>query len=668
MKLVRSIAAFIVCVALSSGAMAASTINNLPPIVPFPLLDPGNPYGSVENLWITNGNGAGTDYRITPTQLGYILQSIVPPSAPFVYEMWWNTGVTPTALEAYDGVQWQVMGTLDTVNHAWNITANTLALGGATLGSNTLAVNGTSAFQGVTATTLSLTGALTSTSTIATTGTITSPVYTAIGNMLISAPSGSITLMPGAVGAPQVSVGLNVSGGLGQFAIANNNTAAGTIASSLLETGTANSYLNLEVFETGHTASIITGPGVTGGLTILTNSGPIDIQPEYNTAPQMLIDTNVSGGLGQVQVYNNNVAGGTEAGFALRTGSTNSILELLLNETGHIASFGTGAGVTGGLAIYTEAGPISIYSTSNSAPQVIVNASANGNSGELAVNNDNAAAGTSASLLLETGTPNSYLIATVLNATAASIVSGAGNPDGLTIITEAGPIVLQPSATMTSPQVEVLTNSNGALGELYVNNPNTGGGTEAGLLLETGTPNSYLAMTVAETANIASITSGAGASGGLLITTGAGALTLTPQTSSAPQVLLNTTVAGGTTELGITNNSTAAGTVAGFFISTGTANSYMAATVAETSHIATLATAPGVSGGFMVAADSGSLTLSANAYVALSPGAAYVLQITSAASFTASTSVCGSVSGSTGCLIILDNNNNPLYLPVFGTL
>ena len=53
--------------------------------------------------------------------------------------------------------------------------------------------------------------------------------------------------------------------------------------------------------------------------------------------------------------------------------------------------------------------------------------------------------------------------------------------------------------------------------------------------------------------------------------------------------------------------------------------------------------------------------------IAFSPKGGGLLNVTNSASFVAASN-CGSLSTSTGCLAIKDNNSNTVYLPVYGSL
>lgn len=85
-------------------AQAASMIDQLPAIggsgSTYPLPDPAL---TTSNLWVTQG---GHDYKIDPLRAGYVFVSPIPPQAPYIYQLWWNTGTSPVTLEYYDGSQW----------------------------------------------------------------------------------------------------------------------------------------------------------------------------------------------------------------------------------------------------------------------------------------------------------------------------------------------------------------------------------------------------------------------------------------------------------------------------------------------------------------------------------------------------------------------------------
>jgi hypothetical protein len=151
---------------LSGSAFAASTINSLP-TASFPLPDAGLPSASTLNLWIANGNGANSDFRITPNQLGYILQNCSAPTSPFRYELWWNTCANPAVEEVYTGTTWVIVGSLDYVNNIWSPPA-----GGA--GIATLASAPTTDLGSVSNSVVAITGSanITSFGTTAVAGTI----------------------------------------------------------------------------------------------------------------------------------------------------------------------------------------------------------------------------------------------------------------------------------------------------------------------------------------------------------------------------------------------------------------------------------------------------------------------------------------------------------------
>ncbi len=118
--MIRKLSLLLSALLLAAAPAGAASIINTLPAVTFPLPDPGNPTTATENLWIANGTGPNADFRITPTQAGYIFQGTVAPTSPFHYQLWWNTGASPPQLEVYDGTQWNAVGTLDASAHAWS--------------------------------------------------------------------------------------------------------------------------------------------------------------------------------------------------------------------------------------------------------------------------------------------------------------------------------------------------------------------------------------------------------------------------------------------------------------------------------------------------------------------------------------------------------------------
>jgi hypothetical protein len=104
-------------------ALAASTINSLPPITSspgvFPLPDPGCTATATSNYWISQGNGQYADFRIDPLRAGYIFQGNTAPSCPFQNQLWWNTSTAVNALEVYVAGTWAPIAWLDTTNALW---------------------------------------------------------------------------------------------------------------------------------------------------------------------------------------------------------------------------------------------------------------------------------------------------------------------------------------------------------------------------------------------------------------------------------------------------------------------------------------------------------------------------------------------------------------------
>jgi len=53
-------------------------------------------------------------------RVGQPYQGAVAPSSPFLYQLWWNTGLSPAVLSTWDGTQWVTVGTLNLTTHAWS--------------------------------------------------------------------------------------------------------------------------------------------------------------------------------------------------------------------------------------------------------------------------------------------------------------------------------------------------------------------------------------------------------------------------------------------------------------------------------------------------------------------------------------------------------------------
>lgn len=68
----------------------------------YPLPDPALP-DNLSYLWITQN---GSDYKIDPLKLGYAFVGSVSPTVPFLYQLWWNTSVSPIGLQYYNGADW----------------------------------------------------------------------------------------------------------------------------------------------------------------------------------------------------------------------------------------------------------------------------------------------------------------------------------------------------------------------------------------------------------------------------------------------------------------------------------------------------------------------------------------------------------------------------------
>lgn len=198
---------------LSGPPLAASTINSLP-TVSFPLPDAGLPSASTVNLWITNGSGANSDFRVTPNQLGYILQSCSAPTNPFRYELWWNTCANPAIEEVYTGTTWAEVGTLDYVSNIWSA-----PIGGG--GIATVASSPTTDLGLVTNSVVAITGTATITSfgSTAPAGTIRYLRFTGTPTIVYNS---STMLLPGAANIATASndtaVAVALGGGAWQIA------------------------------------------------------------------------------------------------------------------------------------------------------------------------------------------------------------------------------------------------------------------------------------------------------------------------------------------------------------------------------------------------------------------------------------------------------------------
>lgn len=289
MKRVLGLALFL---GWSVSAFAASTINTLPPIAPFPLMDPGNPLGATENLWISNGNGPGADFRITPLQLGYIFQGPVAPTSPFRYEYWWDTGVSPPQLEIYDGAQWVVAGALNLTAHSWQISPANLAPGSYTnitgVGTLTAGVWNASIIQPPYGGTGINNGAFTTTlgGSVLTAGTFTTAgafplTLTTTATTNSTLPSGNHSLAPldsPAFTTPNIGVATGTSLALGgaaiganAFAVTGNTALTGTLdVSGTLNVGGASTFGG-NVSITG-LLSAVTGATALSSLHVVNNT------------------------------------------------------------------------------------------------------------------------------------------------------------------------------------------------------------------------------------------------------------------------------------------------------------------------------------------------------------------------------------------------------------
>lgn len=73
----------------------------------YPLPDPAL---TPQWLWMTQQvGGINKDFKIDPLRLGAPFVGSTAPHSPFTYQLWWNTGVIPTALEWYNGSTWNAL-------------------------------------------------------------------------------------------------------------------------------------------------------------------------------------------------------------------------------------------------------------------------------------------------------------------------------------------------------------------------------------------------------------------------------------------------------------------------------------------------------------------------------------------------------------------------------
>ena len=126
--------------------------------------------------------------------------------------------------------------------------------------------------------------------------------------------------------------------------------------------------------------------------------------------------------------------------------------------------------------------------------------------------------------------------------------------------------------------------------------------------------------------------------------------------------------AGGSDALTLSNASNVASTSANLGVSTGTANAYaQLRNIDGTTPRALLTAGAGDTGGLTVAAGAGDVTVQPTAgNVVLWPtGATNQVKFGNGGSFDATTSHCGSIAGSTGCLVIQDNTGAVRKVPYF---
>ncbi len=102
-----------------STAQAAGIVSGLP--------QASQPLGTLPDaVLLDQGTGCPTATAPCTTsqspslRVGQPYQGIAPPASPFLYQLWWNTSVTPNTLNIYDGSQWVLFGNLNSATHVWN--------------------------------------------------------------------------------------------------------------------------------------------------------------------------------------------------------------------------------------------------------------------------------------------------------------------------------------------------------------------------------------------------------------------------------------------------------------------------------------------------------------------------------------------------------------------
>lgn len=587
---------FVLALLLGAGsAGAASQINGLPQIPVFPLSDPGCPAASTENLWITRGNAIGNDYRITPTQAGYIYQGIAAPACPFRYQYWWNTATNPPQLEVFDGSVWLIAGALNPSTHVWSLPNPTLS--GTVLGTYTLAGSPTIVSPAISNPVFS--GVATGTYTLAGTVSITSP---AISNPTITGTVTGTAVIPLTALAtiPAHTLLGNATGSTA--AVTSTYTASGT--GSTVAT-TANSFTAGDITVSDDTSGTVRSSG-TYGATI------------YYRYPN-------AGATDSLQILNSGATAGTASQVSLVTGTAGTTANSTLTDggSGVTRQWGmtVGAAVGGGIKIDSSGGgagaAVALVGgatadgiTMSGTSEVLYSYTTGGATAQLRAFNNSSTANTIASLMTQTGTGGATAALQMVDGATPTgrIITGAGATGGISLITAAGPIWLLPTSAAVPQALLSVTNA-GAETRFQVLNNSSAASTVASLYAVTGTASSYGALTVTDGATPAVVVqSGSGVTGGLNLNSLAGTVKITPATSvaaTAPQIVAQFNKAGGAGSLQVLNNSTSASTTSAVTIATGTVASSMDLTVAETAHVATITLNAGVIGGLTVSSAGG---------------------------------------------------------------
>lgn len=145
-------AAVAALLAFSQTAFAAGTITSFPQAT-VPL---GN---ASDAMLIDQGSGCPTSSapcvtsQVPSLRVGQPIQSTSTPLSPFLYQWWWNTGVSPPQLQLYDGSQFFNLLNLNSSTHALTLTPS-IVTAGTSMSTPAMTVTGS------TASTSSTTGAL----------------------------------------------------------------------------------------------------------------------------------------------------------------------------------------------------------------------------------------------------------------------------------------------------------------------------------------------------------------------------------------------------------------------------------------------------------------------------------------------------------------------------